>query len=41
MDYFVILLVLQSLKDLNGKPPNQIFRYSLEVVILYELIEVD
>lgn len=41
MNYFMVLLVLQSLEDLYREPPDQTLWYSLKIIVLYKFIEVD
>ncbi len=41
MNHIVILLILQSLQDLNGESSDQPKRYPLEVVVLNKLVKIN
>ncbi len=41
MNDAMVSLILECLQDLDCKPSYQIQREALEVVVLYELIQVD
>lgn len=40
MDDVVVLLELESLQNLYGKPPDEVLRHALEVVVLDEFVEI-
>ena len=37
----MIVVVLQRLQNLDGKPSDQVLRHALEVVVLDKLVEID